>query len=44
MKTTSSMELNGKPIITYTIDDAFRSNYINRVIVTTDDIKFKSIA
>ena len=31
------LPLNGKPLISYTIEEAKKSKYINRVIVTTDD-------
>ena len=31
------LPLNGKPLISYTIEEAKKSKYINRLIVTTDD-------
>lgn len=36
--------LNGKPLIAYTIEAAINSEYISDVIVTTDDIKIAEIA
>ena len=36
--------LNGKPLISYTINSAIKSNYIDKIIVTTDSIKIKKIA
>jgi CMP-N,N'-diacetyllegionaminic acid synthase len=30
-------DLNGKPLIAYTIEEAFKSKYINRVVVSTND-------
>ena len=36
--------LNGRPLISYTINGAMKSNYIDEIIVTTDSIKIKKIA
>lgn len=36
--------LNGKPLIAYTIEAAKKSKYIDRVIVSTEDIEFKEIS
>lgn len=36
--------LNGKPLISYAIDAAKASKYINRIIVSTDDNKIKEAA
>jgi len=30
-------DLNGKPLIAYTIEEALKSSYINKIIVSTDD-------
>lgn len=36
--------LNGKPLISYTIQEALKSKYIDRVIVSTDDKKIAEVA
>lgn len=36
--------LNGKPLIAYTIEAAKKSKYINKLIVSTDDIKIAEIS
>lgn len=36
--------LNGKPLIAYTIEEALKSKYINRYIVSTDDDEIKNIS
>ncbi|MCT4605042.1 MAG: acylneuraminate cytidylyltransferase family protein [Marinisporobacter sp.] len=36
--------LNNKPLIAYTIEEALKSKYIDRVIVSTDDLEIKHIA
>jgi CMP-N-acetylneuraminic acid synthetase/spore coat polysaccharide biosynthesis predicted glycosyltransferase SpsG len=36
--------LNGKPLISYTIETSLRSKYISKVIVSTDDIEIASIS
>ena len=38
------MPLNGKPLISYTIKDALRSKWIDRVIVSTDDAEIVRVA
>ncbi|MCX8059006.1 MAG: acylneuraminate cytidylyltransferase family protein [Spirochaetes bacterium] len=35
--------LNGKPLISWTIESALKSKYIDKIIVTTDDEKIKNI-
>jgi len=37
-------QLNGKPLIYYTIDEAMKSKFIDRVIVTTDDQEIAEIS
>lgn len=37
-------ELNGKPLIAYTIQCAIESKYIDRVIVSTEDINISNVA
>lgn len=37
-------DLNGKPLISYTIEAAKKSKYINRVVVSTDDIEIADIS
>lgn len=37
-------DLNGKPLISYTIEAAKQSKYINRVVVSTDDIEIADIS
>jgi len=37
-------EFCGKPLIAYTIEQAIRSNYIDRVIVSTEDLEISSIS
>jgi CMP-N-acetylneuraminic acid synthetase len=36
--------LSGKPLIAYTIEEALKSKYIDRLIVSTDDIEIAEIA
>lgn len=36
--------LNGKPLISYSIEQAKKSNYIDKLIVSTDDEEIKNIA
>ena len=36
--------LNGKPLIAYTIEEALKSKYINRYLVSTDDDEIKNIS
>lgn len=36
--------LNGKPLIAYTIDEALKSKYIDRVIVSTEDLEIAEIS
>jgi N-acylneuraminate cytidylyltransferase/CMP-N,N'-diacetyllegionaminic acid synthase len=36
--------MNGKPLIAYTIEEALKSKYINRVIVSTDDINIADVS
>jgi len=38
------MELNGKPLIAWTIEAAFKSQFIDNVIVSTDDKKIADIS
>ncbi len=44
IKNKNIIKLNGKPLIYYTIREAKKSKYINRIVVSTDDIKIKKIA
>lgn len=37
-------ELDGKPLIAYSIDEAKKSKYVDRIITTTDDPEIKEIA
>ncbi len=37
-------DLNGKPLISYTIEAAKKSKYINRLVVSTDDIEIAEIS
>lgn len=37
-------ELNGKPLIAYTIEEAMKSRYVNRIIVSTDDERIADIS
>ena len=37
-------ELNGKPLIAYTIECALQSKYIDHVVVSTDDPKIAAIS
>jgi len=37
-------DLNGKPLIAYTIEAAKHSKYIDKVIVSTEDIEIKDVA
>lgn len=36
--------LGGKPLIAYTIEQALKSQYIDRIIVSTDDLKIAAVA
>ena len=36
--------LNGKPLISYTIEQALKSKYIDRVIVSTEDLEIAEIS
>jgi CMP-N-acetylneuraminic acid synthetase len=36
--------LNGKPLISYSIEAASKSNYINKIVVSTDDYEIKNIS
>ena len=44
VKRKNIKELNGHPLIYYTIKAALRSKYINRVIVSTDDCEIEKVA
>ena len=35
------MPLNGKPLIYYSIKNAFESNFINEIIISTEDTEIK---
>lgn len=37
-------DLNGKPLISYTIEEALKSKYIDRVIVSTEDLEIAKIS
>ncbi|MDI3540979.1 MAG: CMP-N,N-diacetyllegionaminic acid synthase [Thermosediminibacterales bacterium] len=37
-------KLNGKPLIAYTIEEALKSRYIDRVVVSTEDIEIAEIS
>ena len=37
-------ELNGKPLIAYTIEEAKKSEYINRIVVSTDNEEIANIS
>ncbi|OCL27626.1 acylneuraminate cytidylyltransferase [Orenia metallireducens] len=37
-------KLKGKPLISYTIEEAIKSKYIDRVIVSTDDFEIRKVA
>lgn len=37
-------ELSGKPLIAYTIEEAKKSRYINRIIVSTEDLEIADIS
>lgn len=37
-------KLNGKPLISYTIEEALKSKYIDRVVVTTEDMEIAEIS
>lgn len=37
------IEINGKPLITYSIDNAKKSKYLDKLIVSTDDLEIKEI-
>ena len=39
----NTMMLLEKPMISYSIDEALKSNFIDKIIITTDDIKVKKI-
>jgi len=38
------LDLNGKPLIQYTIEAGLQSKYIDTLLVTTDDIEIKNVA
>lgn len=44
IKKKNIVNLNGKPLIAYTIECSLKSKFINRVIVSTDDVKIAQIA
>ena len=44
LKNKNILELNGKPLIAWSIEAGFESSYIDEVMVTTDDDKIMSIA
>ena len=44
IKNKNIVKINDKPLIYYTIKEAKKSKYINRIIVSTDDKKIKKIA
>ena len=44
IKNKNISKLNGKPLIYYTIREAKKSKYINRIVVSTDDNKIKRVA
>lgn len=44
IKKKNIVALNKKPLIAYTIECSLRSKFINRVIVSTDDLKIADIA
>lgn len=37
-------KLNGKPLIAYTIEEALKSKYIDRIVVTTEDMEIAEIS
>lgn len=37
-------ELNGKPLIAYTIEEAIKSEYIDRIVVTTEDSEIAKVS
>ncbi|PLR67929.1 acylneuraminate cytidylyltransferase family protein [Bacillus sp. UMB0893] len=37
-------EVNGKPLIQYSIEEANKSNYLDRIIVSTDDLEIERVA
>jgi len=40
----NTLDLSGKPLISYTIESAIKSKYIDKVLVTSDDAKVLDIA
>lgn len=38
------VKVNGKPLIQYTIDEALHSNFLDRIVVSTDDEKIAEIS
>ena len=44
IKNKNITKLNGKPLIYYTVREAKKSKYINRIVVSTDDVKIKRVA
>lgn len=44
IKRKNIRKLNGKPLISYTIEQALRSKYIDRVIVSTEDLEIAEIS
>ena len=44
IKNKNIINLNGKPLIFYTIREAKKSKFIKRIVVSTDSEKIKSIA
>ena len=44
VKNKNIADVNGKPLIYYTIKEAKKSRYIKRIVVSTDDLKIINIA
>ena len=44
VKDKNIRQLNGKPLIAYTIENAFKSKYIDEVMVSTDSDYYAAIA
>ena len=44
IKNKNIINLNGKPLISYTIESALKSKYIDDVIVSTDGVEIKNIS
>lgn len=44
LKNKNIIDINGKPLITYTIEAAQKSNLFDKIIVTTDSIEYAKIA